>query len=45
MAKLQPLLEYGMKPTPALAITLLLSACNSPNSSLYQTQSNSLYQA
>lgn len=45
MAKLQLLLKYCMKPTPALAITLLLSACNSPNSSLYQTQSNSLYQA
>lgn len=44
MVKPQPLLRYCMKPTPALIITLLLSACNSPNSPLYKTQSNSLYQ-
>lgn len=44
MVKLQPLLKYCMRPIPALVIPLLLSACNSPNSSLYKTQSNSLYQ-
>ncbi|MFS1539849.1 MAG: bifunctional murein DD-endopeptidase/murein LD-carboxypeptidase [Candidatus Phlomobacter fragariae] len=44
MVKLQPLLRYCMKPIPTLIITLLLSACNSPNSSLHKAKFNSLYE-